>query len=297
MGTVDFNHLAVFVAVAESGSFTEAAKRLRVPKSTVSRAVVALEAEIGLGLLHRTTRSVSLTTAGAELFARTASRIGSLRDAVADLPELDQEPSGGLRITATADFAAEVLAGVVTEFCRRYPRMTVDVHLSTRVVDIVKEGFDAAFRIAHSLPDSTLVARRIGEVQLQLFASPAYIAARGAPARPEGLGDHPYLAFGRFSTLPLVGPDAVEVQLRAAIVADDGFFVRAALRQGAGIGVLPMFLAESDLRSGALVRVLPQWSMPDGTIWFITPGGRHPPRKLALFRDCVAEALRSYGEG
>ncbi len=294
MGTIDLNHLVVFAAVAETGSFTEAARRLGTPKSTVSRAVAALEAELGVRLLHRTTRNVTLTTAGRALFERTHARIQALSDAVADLPELEEEPAGALRVTAAVDFGAEVLAPIVAAFCRRYPRVTVDMHLSPRAVDLVKEGFDAAFRMARApLPDSALISRRVGDVRLQLYAAPAYLAARGAPRRPEELADHDVVAQTGTTSIVLEEPTPVTVAVRPRITSDDMFYLRAALRHGAGIGALPTPLAEADARAGTLVRVLPRWSMPTGTIWLLVPSGRNIARKLEVFRDFVVEALRA----
>lgn len=291
---MDLNHLSVFAAVAETTSFTEAARRLGVPKSTVSRAVAALEASLGVRLLQRTTRNVALTTAGRALMDRVGPRLVALTEAVGGLPELEDEPSGTLRLTATADFAAEILAELVAGFCQRYPRITVQMHLSYRVVDLAKEGYDAAFRTLGKRPrDSTLVARKIGDIGLQLFASPAYLAARGAPKVPDDLLSHDCVAFSGSRPFSLEGATRIRVPLRPRITAEDAFFVREAVRHGAGIGILPTFLAQQDVLAGKLVRVLPRWTIPTGGVYLVYPSSQHLPKKMVVFRDHAIAALRA----
>lgn len=289
---MDLNQLSLFVTVAEASSFTEAARRLRVPKSTVSRAVSALEASLGVRLLQRTTRSVSLTTAGRALVDRIGPRLAALTEAIDGVPELDAEPSGTLRITATADFGTEVLAEIIASFCRRYPRVHVDMHLSTRAVDLVKEGFDAAFRFLPKKPkDSALVMRKVGELALQFYASPVYLAARGAPRTPEDLSAHDCLGVAGPGPFSFEGASRVRVDIHPKIVADDGFFVRELVRLGAGIGMLPAFLAEHDVLAGRLVRVLPRWVTLRGGVYLVLPSVTHLPKKTAALRDHVIAAL------
>ncbi|WP_437675944.1 LysR family transcriptional regulator [Sorangium sp. So ce131] len=293
MGTMDLNHLSVFAAVAETASFTAAARRLGVPKSTVSRAVASLEASLGVRLLQRTTRSVALTTAGQALVDRLGSRLRALTEALEGLPELADEPSGSLRLTATADFGTEVVAEILAGFCRRYPRITVEMHLATRPVDLVKEGYDAAFRFLGNKPrDSTLVARKVGELSLQFYASPAYLAARGTPRSVDDLSEHDCVAIAGTSPFARGGVSGAGARLHLRLVADDGFFVREAVRHGMGIGLLPAFLAQQDVLAGSLVRVLPRWTTPMGGVFLVFPSGRHLPKKTIALRDHVVEALR-----
>ncbi|WP_437895130.1 LysR substrate-binding domain-containing protein [Sorangium sp. So ce124] len=293
MGTMDLNHLSVFAAVAETASFTEAARRLGVPKSTVSRGVASLEASLGVRLLQRTTRSVALTTAGQALVDRLGSRLKALTEAIEGLPELEDEPSGTLRLTATADFATEVLAEILAAFCRRYPRITVEMHLSTQPVDLVKEGYDVAFRFFAKKPrDSTLVACKVGELHLQFYASPAYLAARGTPRTLDDLAAHDCVALIKTSPFGRDEVSRARARLRVRWLANDGFFAREVVRNGGGIGLLPTFLVQQDVLAGALVRVLPRWTAPTGGVFLVFPSGQHLPRKTVALRDHVVEALR-----
>jgi DNA-binding transcriptional LysR family regulator len=289
---MDLNHLSVFIAVAQAESFTEAARRLDVPKSTVSRAVAALEGSLRVRLFSRTTRSVALTTAGRALFDRVHPRLAALTEALHDLPELDDEPSGALRVTATADFGSEVLVEIIAGFTRRYPRVSVRMHLTTRSVDLVKEGFDAAFRFLSRRPrDSSLVARKLADLEVELFASPAYLAARGAPRTPDDLLAHEHVGLVGDGPISLLQASRVQVEVRPRLTADDGFFAREALRRGAGIGPLPVFLAQRDVLAGDLVRVLPRWKIESGGVYLLLPSGKHLPKKTVVFRDHVVQAF------
>ena len=163
---MDLNLLTVFDAVARTASFSAAARELRLPKSSVSRAIARLEAELGVQLLFRTTRQVSLSAAGTAFHDRLAPLLRSLRAAVGELPEREEEPSGTLRVTAPVDLGVLFLAEMVTRYTARYPGVSVDLHLTGRVVDLVGEGFDVALRVAGRLADSTLVARNLGKRNL-----------------------------------------------------------------------------------------------------------------------------------
>lgn len=291
---MDLNLLSTFVAVAEASSFSRAAERLRIPKSTVSRSIAALESELGVGLVHRTTRRVSLSTAGAALYEKVAPALQQLQRSVGELPEAEEQPSGELRITASNDFGVTILSGLVTRFCARYPSVTVDVRLTNREVDLVAEGFDVALRISSTerLRDSALSARKVRTLEGQLFASPEYLARRGTPRTPEELDGHDWVVMRVRPKLRLStrGAEAT-VSPKGRVHADDMFFIREAVASGAGIGELPTFLAEADVVSGRLVRVLPRWNMRSGSLWLVTPHAPHVPKKVQAFRAFVMEAL------
>ena len=190
-------------------------------------------------------------------------------------------------MTATVDLGAAVLAGVVARFVARYPGVRVETRLTNQVLDLVAEGIDVALRItSERLRDSTLTARRLGPLAIELYASPRYLARRGTPKTADELLTHDAVAFRGSHPFPGMTED------QARIAADDMFFLREALRAGAGVGILPSFLAEEDLESGALVRVLPELSRRTGTVWLVTPHGAHPPRTVQAFREVIAEALR-----
>ena len=294
MGTMDLNLLTAFVAVAEASSFSAAARKLGIPKSSVSRAVTTLEDAMKVRLLHRTTRHVSPTTAGRALLDRVSPVLASLEAAVCGLPELDEQPSGVLRVTSTVDFGAAVLAEIVVRFAEAHPAVRVDLRLTNAVVDLVAEGFDLALRFGRrTLPDSSMTAKRAGVVRLQLYASPQYLARTSTPRRPQDLDGHSWVVFRSEAPLRLEGPRAATARLRpkGRIVCDDMSAVLAAVRAGAGVGLLPTFLAADDVARGTLVRLLPQWDVPSGTLWLVSPHTRHVPRKVTAFRDFLTDAL------
>ena len=297
MGNLDL--LAVFEAVARTRSFSAAARELGIPKSSASRAVARLEAEIGVPLLFRTTRQVSPSADGAGLYDRVAPHLASLRAAVGALPGRAEAPAGTLRVTAPVDLGVLLLAEVVTRYAARYPAVTVDLHLTGRVVDLVAEGFDVALRVATRLADSGLVARRVAPIVLHLFASPLYVARRGAPRGEADLAGHDWVVFRSGpQRLRVAGPrQATSEHPRARVVCDDLLFARDAVRAGAGLALLPTFLAEPDVVAGTLVRVAPRYERLAGHLHVVTPSGRNVPAKVTAFRDLVVELLRARGVG
>lgn len=286
-GTVDLNQLPLFVAVADAASMSEAARRLNLPKSSVSRGIAALEEALGVQLFHRTTRQVKLTTAGANFYEKTAPLVSMVRDATHNLPEQDGTPSGVLRITAPPDLGFTVLPELFSRFALRYPDVTLDVRLSNRLENLVAEGFDVALRIARKLQDSTLVARKLSGLDLRLYASPTYLSRRGTPKSVEELEGHDFVVF---RTLAGELPKNIKVKVQT----DDVFFASQAVRTGIGIGALPSFLTRGDVESGAVVSVLPKWTKEAGSLFFVHPRTQHVPRKVTAFRDFLLEHLRHH---
>jgi DNA-binding transcriptional LysR family regulator len=290
---MDLNLLTVFEAVARTSSFSAAARELGMPKSSASRGVARLENELGVQLLFRTTRQVSLTEAGTALYDRMTPLLRSVKAALGELPEREETPSGTLKITAPVDLGVLFLAEVVTRYTARYPAVSVDLHLTGRVVDLVAEGFDVALRVAARLEDSSLIVRRAAPVLFHLFASPLYLARRGTPRGEEDLADHDWVAFrGGPQHIRVTGPRQAPAR-SARIVCDDLLFVRDAVRSGAGIGLLPTFVAAADVLAGRLVRILPRFERPAGHLHVVTPAAKHVPRKVTAFRELVAEMLKA----
>jgi DNA-binding transcriptional LysR family regulator len=291
---IDLNLLRAFAAVHAAGSFSAAAATLGVPRSTVSRAVAALEEQLKLSLFQRTTRKVTITPVGVSLFERVSPQLDSLAGALVGLPEAAGAPSGLLRITATADLASVVLTEAVARYVRRYPEAQVELVLTARVIDLVREGFDLALRVASKqLRGSSLVGRKVGNVMLQLYASPAYLARRSAPRSPAEVSEHEWTAY---DTLPLTliaarGSRRV-VAPAPRVRSNDMFFQREALRAGCGLGVLPSFLADADVTNGTLTRVLPDWVVFSGNVLLVHPAHRHLPRKVGAFQELLLELLR-----
>jgi DNA-binding transcriptional LysR family regulator len=293
---MDLNTLELFTAVAETNSFSLAAKKLGLPKSTVSRGIARLESDLGVQLVNRTTRQVSLSNAGVAMLERVGPQLQGLKRALGELPESEEAPSGQLRITAAVDFGVTVLPDLVTAFVARFPSVGVEVNVSNRLVDLVGERYDLAFRVgSDKLRDSTLHAKRVGPLRSQLFASPNYLARKGTPRTVRELSSHDWVIFHRFTKVRLEGPgEAVTLELKGRLIADDFFFLREAVRAGAGIAALPTFLAERDIAAGLLSRVLPNHDAGAGTMWLVSPGGRHMPKKTQAFRDFAVDFLRSH---
>lgn len=296
---MDLDLLSTFEAVARTTSFSAAARELGLPKSSVSRAVARLEAELGVPLLYRTTRQVSLSAAGTALYDRVTPLLTALRSALSEMPEREELPSGLLRVTAPVDLGALFLVEVVTRFTARYPAVSVDLHLTGRVVDLVGEGFDVALRVGASLRDSTLLVRKAAPVLVRVYASPVYLARRGTPRSEAELAGHDWVVFHS-------GPQRLKVQspfvmpgsgagASGRIGCDDLLFVRDALRAGAGLGILPTFVAEPDVAAGTLVPVLPRLEKQSGWLHIVSPAARTQPRKVTAFRDLVLELLRGRG--
>ena len=280
--------LQLFVAVAETSSFSLAGKRLGLPRSTVSRGIVRLEASLGAHLLHRTTHTVGLTTAGAALLQRVAPLVAGLREAVETLPEQGEAPSGTLRITAANDLGTAWLADVVPAFMARHPDVRVEAWLTNAYVDVVAEGVDLALRIARGpLRDSTLVARKLTDLEAQLFASPAYLARRGTPRTIEELSAHDRVMPRGFKDLKELQP----LSAGARVLADDFSFSLELLRRGAGVGMLPSFVALRALEDGSLVRVVPRFGLKNGTLHLVHPRMAHAPAKVAVFKAFLLEQL------
>lgn len=290
---MDLNLVAVFEAVARTGSFSAAAKELGIPKSSASRAVARLEDELGVQLLFRTTRKVSPSEPGTALYDRVTPLLRSLKGALGGLPQRGEAPSGTLRLTAPVDLGVLFLAEVLSRYTARYPAVSVDVHLTGRVVDLVGEGFDVALRVASKLEDSSLVVRRAAPVLFQLFASPLYLARRGTPRTAEELDDHDWIVFRGGPQKLRVTPVRQAAQRAPRIACDDLLFVRDAVRAGAGIGLLPTFVAEPEVLAGSLVRIVPRLERQAGSLYVVTPAAKHVPAKVVAFRELVLELLKA----
>jgi DNA-binding transcriptional LysR family regulator len=287
MAPIDLNLVRAALAVHDTGSFSRAAQRLMVPRSTVSRAVAALEDQLGIALFQRTTRRVTITSAGEALVERVRTHLTGLEGALRDLPEQQPAPSGTLRITTTPDLGAALLSEIVARFLARYPQVNVDVQLAGELVNLVEGGFDLALRVSRRrLRDSTQVARRVGPVVFQLYAAPSYLARAGTPRSAADLTAHERVSF---RGLPLLTRRAEANR----VLCDDMFFACAAVRAGAGIGALPSYLTPEDVANGKLVRVLPRWSQQVGTVHLVHPAQKHVPRRVTAFQELAMEALRN----
>lgn len=227
------------------------------------------------------------------MFERSAPALALLEGAISDVVSREQAPSGTLRLTSAVDFGSAVLAEVVARFCARYPRMHVEMHLTSSFVDLVRDSFDAAVRITSgTLRGGSLTARKLGALRIGLYASPAYLARRGAPRSPAELEEHDFVGF-RGAPPKLYSANAsFTVKTKPRLTCDDMFFTRELVKNGAGIAAMPSFVADSALANGDLARVLPRWNADTGRVYLVYPTTKHLPLRVAAFRDVLVEALR-----
>jgi DNA-binding transcriptional LysR family regulator len=297
---MDLNRVAAFVRVVQDGSFTAAARALGLPKSSISRSVAQLEHDLGIRLLQRTTRQLHLTDAGAAYFERVSRALGDIGEATTAASDAQSELSGVVRVTAPVDIGIWSLAGIIGRFVRKHPKIRVDVSLTGRVVDLVAEGFDLAVR-AGPLRDSSLVARRVGELQSVAYASPKYIARRGTPQVLEDLAGHDCVLFrstGGAGVWELRHTDGTtaSVNVSGVVSSDDLSFVRKAVLAGSGIGVLPTFLCGRAEATGKLVRVLGDWSLNGAVLHVAYPSARFVPQRVVVLREHLLNELGNLGK-
>ncbi len=292
---IDFNALRVFVAVADSAGFTAAAKKLGMPKWSVSRNVSSLEAAMGIPLLHRTTRRVSLSPAGAALHERIAPLLSSLDHASREWQEKLGEPAGNVRIAITNFLQITPVGDAIARFTAKYPAVHVDIYFSDLIGETVGEGFDMAIVIgAEKLKDSSLLARRGWSVIGQLFASPEYLEKHGALVSMANLAQHEAIHFPDVESVQMVGPNGkTTFKANGHIHSNDVFFAREMLRSGAGIGLLPMFLAEKDVADGRLVHVLPNHRSANAYVYITRPYTREVPLRVKLLSNFLFEFMKA----
>lgn len=295
MRTMDLNHVAAFVRVVQDGTFTAAARALGLPKSSVSRSIAQLEQDLGVRLLHRTTRKIHLTDAGTAFHNRVSRALSDIDEATSAASDLQHELRGPIRVTSPVDLGVAAVASIVSRFVKRHPEIHVEVRLSSRVVDLVTENFDLAVR-AGPIRDETLVARRVANMGLYLCASRRYIERRGMPKSIEELADHDCLVLRTDSgTLPwkLVSTSGQEVTVnpQGHIAADDISFLKKAALAGAGIGLFPDFLVPREVKAGKLVRVLPDWRITATFLNVVYPSSRYVPQRVVVLRDFLVAEL------
>jgi DNA-binding transcriptional LysR family regulator len=291
--------MEAFVRVVELGGFTDAARKLGVSKSAVSKHVSALEARLGARLLNRTTRRVNPTEIGLAYYDRVTRVLADAREADSMAASMQGTPQGELRISAPLSFGLRHLGPAVTDFLNAYPDVAARVSLDDRFVELVAEGFDLAIRIG-SLPDSTLIARKLSETAIVMVASPDYLRRMGAPKGLEALGDHQLLHYANLASgqsWRLRAPSGEERQVRAVgrLTVNNGDALLQAACNGLGIALSPAFICAEALRSGDVVEVLPGARPEPLGVWAVYPAGRFPQPKLRVFVDFLAERFKASG--
>jgi DNA-binding transcriptional LysR family regulator len=291
----DFEGLAMFAKVAEERSFAAAARAMGVSVATVSRGVSRLEERLGARLLNRTSRQLALTEFGLTV-AESASRIyRDAEDAEGAAREMSAQPRGMVRLAVPMSYGLRWVAPILPDFFRAYPEVSIDLHLSDATVDLIGQGFDAALRIA-VLPDSSLVARKICAVSPFIVATPGYLKQHGRPQHPHDLIEHDCLGYAyrarndvwRFSND--AGDEEIFTPAGPLRVTNADALVPTVLA-GLAIAELPEFIAGEYLHDGRMEVVLPEWTLPKGGLYFVTPSARTRPAKVEALSDFLAARL------
>lgn len=284
--------MQLFVRVVDSGSFTAAAEQMDISRALASKLIQTLEEHLGVRLLNRTTRRLSVTEPGQRYYQRVSELLSSLGEAEAEAAELQVEPRGRIRVSAPMSFSIRHLAPALADFQKRHPRIELELELNDRQVDLIQEGYDLAIRISR-LADSSLVARRIAPARLVLAASPAYLTRFGTPTTPNDLASHSCLIYTLLPrpnewTLERRG-ESVVAKVTGPLSANNGDFLLGSAIAGLGILLTPTFIACDALRDGSLVRVLPEWEPAPTAIHAIYPQTRALPAKTRLLIDFLIE--------
>lgn len=295
MSLPDYEGWACFVAVAESGSFTAAARSLGLSKASVSKAVTRLEASLGVTLLHRTSRTVTVSTAGEGLLGEARAMVAAATAATEAARGDRLDLAGPIRLAAPMSFGIKVLGAPLAAFMAQHPAVEIELTLSDARHDLIAEGIDLALRIA-PLDDSSLLARTIAPVAASVIASPAYLERHGTPRHPLDLAAHRLIGYGhRERARPLrferQGEEATVVPA-GPLFTNNGDVMIPLLVAGGGIAVLPDFIAEAELASGALVPILTDWSLPQAWLHLLSPPSRLRPARVRALADHLVETLK-----
>jgi len=291
-----FEEMRAFAAVVDAGSFVRAADALQASKTSVSRLIGDLEARLGVRLLHRTTRKLSLTAEGEVFHARCKELLAGVDQAEAEVTSGADEAIGPLRLNVPVSFGLLHLAPLWPAFLQQHPQVTLDITLSDRIVDLVDEGYDVAVRIAQ-LPSSSLVSRKLTSTRLVLCASPEYLRLHGVPVDPAEIAHHAVFTYTLLSMgeqWTFEGPDGpITVKVTPRMRSNSGDTCCAAALQNQGIVLQPSFMVDTHLRSGALVEVLPHYRSLDLGVYAVYASRKHVTPKVRVLIDFLAAAFRT----
>ena len=291
-----FREMEAFVAVVDNGSFVRAADALHTSKAAVSRQVIDLEQRLGIRLLNRTTRKLSVTDEGQLFYQRCTDLLSGLEEAESELRQRRGEPSGHLRVSAPVTFGISYLAALWGNFLQQYPKISMDVSLADRTVDMVEDGFDLAVRISRA-PHPTLIARKLAATSMVLCASPGYLARHGVPEHPHDIAGHNVISYTYWSPRDeweFTTPDGRKetVKTRPRLRANNGDTCVAAALQDQGIVLQPDFLVHEALRDGRLQRLLGNYQTVELGVYAVYSSRRQLPLKLRALIDFLAEAFK-----
>ena len=287
---IDLNDIAVFVKVAQFGSFSRAAHSLGMPVSTVSRKVTALEEQLGVALLQRTTRKLSLTAQGRAYFHQCSEPLAQLSDAEQALTETRTKPEGLLKISVPVILGQEAFYAFVSDFLKTYPGIQVDLFVTNLFLDLIAENIDVGIRFGE-LKDSTIVAQRLGKSVRYLVAAPDYLKDKALPSKPEDLKDHQcVLLNGRNNEAEwhlVNGRKSIKLHVSGPVSSRDFEAVSAFTYRGHGIGLLPSTYCDAQIERGHLIRLLPDWSSPEIFVHAVYPTRRFLPSRLQVFLEAL----------
>jgi len=288
-----FEQMRVFIAVVDAGGFSAAAERLDMAKSAVSRRVSELEDRLGVRLLNRTTRRISLTEGGRVFHRRSKVLLADLEDNEAEITQAQGALKGALRIATPLSFGLRHLGPAIEQFMQLHPQVIPDLDLNDREVDLVHEGFDLAVRIG-LLADSTLIARRLSPIHRVVCASPDYLRQYGEPRTPMDLERHPCLHYSNLSRRQgwqFPGPDGRPLQpnVHFALQANNGNVLADAAIAGLGVVLGPSFILSEHVQSGSLIPLLQDYPLPELGLYVLYPSSRHLSRRARAFVDFLAE--------
>lgn len=291
-----FQEMQAFVAVVDSGSFVRAAEALNTSKAAISRHIADLEQRLGTRLLNRTTRRLSMTDEGQLFYGRCTDLLTALEEAESELSQRSGEASGLLRISAPVTFGVLHLAPLWGHFLQEHPKVSLDISLSDRTVDLVEDGFDLAIRIAQS-PHPTFIARKLAASRVILCASPTYLKQHGTPQHPQEIASHNVISYTYFASRDewsFTGPDGkvATVRTKPRLHANSGDTCLAAALQHQGIILQPDFLVHDALKAGKLVPLLPEYEAVELGIFAVYVSRRQLPLKLRYLIDYLAESFR-----
>lgn len=293
-----FDAMQAFARVVEAGSFTKAAETLHMSKTTVTQLVQQLEARLRVRLLNRTTRKVNVTADGAAYYERVIKLLADLDDAETSLPGAAALPRGRLRIDVPSPFARLILVPALPAFHALYPDIQIDMGVSDRIVDIIDENVDCVVR-GGELLDQSLMARKVADLQLGVFAAPAYLAREGTPGHPRELEDshHRVVAFLWARTgkpVPYAlhkGEEHLQIKGRHVLAVDDGNAYLAAGLAGMGVLWLPTYMSDAHVARGELVQLFEGWQLEPMPLYLAYPPNRHVSRKLRVFIDWIVQLM------
>lgn len=291
---LDLNEIAIFVKVVETGSFSQAARQLGMPNSTVSAKISSLESRLGLTLIQRTTRKLSITPLGRGFYERCSQGLLEILKAQEEVTTAQSEPQGLLRITAPIDLGGQLLPRVVSPFLKKYPKVNLEMILEERRVDLVAEGVDLAIRVG-KLEDSSLIAKKLGSIYFAAMASPKYLKHFPAPKVPKELQNHECIQFmplGMEEWALSSGKSTVKVPMTGKLFSNSLNIVKGLALDGHGIALLPTFLCADEFHHGTLKRILPDWVANSRPVQFVYPGQKYVSPKLSAFIEFSTEPLR-----